>query len=111
MKSLTQIACSVILGLIILVTSSLPGLGASKSIEFIYLAGSQTWEEAYAALTEAFERANPDVKVERIRVQTGFGDRLVALIASGTVPDVLALDIQDLMSYADERFLRPQSLH
>lgn len=105
MKSSARIACSVILGLIMFVTSSLPGLGASKSIEFIYLAGSQTWEEAYAALTEAFERANPDVKVERIRVQTGFGDRLVALIASGTVPDVLALDIQDLMSYADERFL------
>jgi len=94
-----------VLGLVGLLAASVHVAGAVKTIEFTYLAGSQTWEEAYAALTEAFEQANPDVKVERIRMQGDHSARLVALMAAGTVPDVIALDIQDLMSFADERFL------
>ena len=67
-----------VLGLVGLLAASVHVAGAVKTIEFTYLAGSQTWEEAYAALTEAFEQANPDVKVERIRMQGDHSARLVA---------------------------------
>jgi multiple sugar transport system substrate-binding protein len=105
MKPSPRIALPLVLGLAMLFIFSLCGFGASKSIEFTYLAGSEAWEDAYRTLTEAFEAANPDVKVERIRVQSGYPDRLVALIASGTVPDVIALDMADIMSFGDDRFL------
>jgi ABC-type glycerol-3-phosphate transport system substrate-binding protein len=95
MKPSPRIALPLVLGLAMLFIFSLCGFSASKSIEFTYLAGSEAWEDAYRTLTEAFEAANPDVKVERIRVQSGYPDRLVALIASGTVPDVIALDMAD----------------
>ena len=51
------------------------------------------------------EAANPDIRVERIRVQSNYLDRLIALIASGTAPDVIDLDMTYIMSFADERFL------
>ncbi|MGI6082990.1 MAG: ABC transporter substrate-binding protein [Limnochordia bacterium] len=105
MKLATRVVSIIVLGLLGLLVACVHVAGSVKTIEFTYLAGSQTWEEAYAALTEAFEQANPDVKVERIRMQGDHSARLVALMASGTVPDVIALDIQDLMSFADERFL------
>ena len=79
--------------------------GAATTIEFIYLAGADATEEAYRALTEAFEAANPDIKVERIRVISGYADRLVSLMASGTVPDVIAVDVNDIMAYGNEQFL------
>ena len=105
MEIKSYVKMSIVLALVILLSGSLQGFAATKTIGFTYLAGSQTWEDAYAALTDAFEAANPDVKVERTRVQTGYPDRLVALIASGTVPDVIALDMADIMSFGDERFL------
>ncbi len=105
MKIRSWITTSTVFALVVLLAGSLQGFAATKTIGFTYLAGSQTWEDAYAALTDAFEAANPDVKVERTRVQSGYPDRLVALIASGTVPDVIALDMADIMSFGDERFL------
>ena len=105
MEIKSDVKMAIVLALVILLSGSLQGFAATKTIGFTYLAGSQTWEDAYAALTDAFEAANPDVKVERTRVQTGYPDRLVALIASGTVPDVIALDMADIMSFGDERFL------
>jgi multiple sugar transport system substrate-binding protein len=95
----------VVVSLTILLSSFSLTFAAEESIEFMYLAGGESWEEAYRTLTDAFEAANPDVKVNRLRVQDGYGTRLVALIASGTVPDVLALDMHDIMSFGDERFL------
>ena len=80
-------------------------MSAQRTIEYIYLAGIEASEQAQAAITAAFEADNPDIKVERIRVQTNYQDRLVALIASGTVPDVISLDMNYIMSFGDERFL------
>lgn len=78
---------------------------AVTTIEFIYLAGADATEERYRALTEAFEAANPDIKVERIRVINNYPDRLTAMLATGTVPDVISLDMNYIMAFGDEQFL------
>lgn len=78
---------------------------AQTTIEFIYLAGADATEEGYRALAEAFEAANPDIKVERIRVISAYPDRVISHIASGTLPDVVAVDMNDIMAFGDEKIL------
>ncbi len=89
----------------ILAVFTVTALGAQRTIEYIYLAGIEASEQATAAITAAFEAENPDIRVDRIRVQANYRDRVVALIAAGTVPDVLNIDMNDIMSFGDERFL------
>ncbi|NLN19879.1 MAG: extracellular solute-binding protein [Firmicutes bacterium] len=91
--------------LAIVVAFSVVTCGAQHVIEYMYLAGVDATEKTVAESTAIFEAANPDIKVERIRVQSNYRDRLVALIAAGTVPDVIDIDMQDIMSFADDRFL------
>jgi ABC-type glycerol-3-phosphate transport system substrate-binding protein len=91
--------------LALIVVFSAVACGAQHVIEYMYLAGVEATEQARAESVAVFEAANPDIKVERIRVQSNYRDRLIALIAAGTVPDVLSLDMQDIMSFADDRFL------
>ncbi len=79
--------------------------GAQYVIEYMYQAGVEATEKARAESTAIFEAANPDIKVERMRVQSNYRDRLIALIAAGSVPDVISIDMQDIMSFADDRFL------
>lgn len=88
----------------LVLAASLVAHGAT-TLEFIYLAGADATEERYRILTEAFEAANPDIKVERIRVISNYEDRLTTLIATGTVPDVISLDMNYIMAFGDERFL------
>ena len=82
MEIKSYVKMSIVLALVILLSGSLQGFAATKTIGFTYLAGSQTWEDAYAALTDAFEAANPDVKVEahpcpdRVSRSLGSLDRL-----------------------------------
>ena len=90
---------------VILSLCTVTGASAQRTIEYIYLAGLEVSEQAQAATVAAFEAANPDIRVERIRVQSNYLDRLIALIASGTAPDVIDLDMTYIMSFADERFL------
>lgn len=103
MKLLTQEI--VLMSLAVLLACSLHGFGATRTIEFTYLAGSQTWEDAYKALTDAFETKNPDIRVERVRVLEEYPNKVVALFASGTAPDVMSMDIEHLGSFGDERFV------
>ncbi|MGI6610088.1 MAG: ABC transporter substrate-binding protein [Limnochordia bacterium] len=91
--------------LAIVLTLSSVAFGAPRTVEYMYQAGVEATEKAAADSVAIFEDANPDIKVERIRVQSNYRDRLVALIAAGTVPDVVNIDMQDIMSFADERFL------
>jgi len=91
--------------LVILALCAVTSFSAQRTIEYIYLAGIEASEQAQAAATAAFEADNPDIKVDRIRVQANYQDRLIALIASGTVPDVISLDMNYIMSFGDERFL------
>lgn len=78
---------------------------AQTTISVFYLAEAEATEERYRVLTEAFERANPDIKVERIRVIDDFPNRLALHIVSGTLPDVISLDMNYIMEFGDERIL------
>ena len=95
--------------LVILALCAVTSFSAQRTIEYIYLAGIEASEQAQAAATAAFEADNPDIKVDRIRVQANYQDRLIALIASGTVPDVISLDMNYIMSFGDERFIRSKT--
>ena len=88
-----------------MVVFSAVACAAQHVIEYMYLAGVDATEKTVAESTAIFEAANPDIKVERMRVQSNYRDRVVALIAAGTVPDVIDIDMQDIMSFADDRFL------
>ena len=80
-------------------------LGAQRTIEYMYLAGAEVTEQAQATLVASFEAQNPDIKVNRLRVLSGFPDKITALIATGNAPDVLNLANTYMMSFADELFL------
>jgi multiple sugar transport system substrate-binding protein len=71
----------------------------------MYLAGAEVTEQAQATIVEAFEAQNPDIRVERLRVLSGFPDKVSALIATGNAPDVLNLANTYMMSFASELFL------
>jgi hypothetical protein len=84
----------------------LPGRrGVNHVIEYMYQAGVEATEQAAAESIAIFEKDNPDIRVERMRVQSGYRDRLVALIAAATVRHVVNIDMPVIMSFADERFL------
>lgn len=90
---------------IALVTCLLAVSAAQTTISFVYLAGAEATEERYRILTEAFERANPDIKVERMRIIDQYPTRLALMISTGTVPDIIALDMNEIMEFGDERIL------
>jgi ABC-type glycerol-3-phosphate transport system substrate-binding protein len=98
-----QSALIVVICVSVLFTLSLSMYAARSTIEFLY-SGGQTYEEAISGILATFEEANPDVKVDRIRVQGSYRDKLIALIAAGTVPDVVEVDMHDIMAFHDERF-------
>lgn len=79
-------------------------LAARTTIEFLYLADA-VWESAYKALSDRFELANDDIRVERMSVQSAYADRLIASLAAGTLPDVVGMDMNYIMSFGTEEIL------
>ncbi|MCC6673090.1 MAG: extracellular solute-binding protein [Planctomycetes bacterium] len=71
------------------------------------------WFEDHAwidPVLESFERANPGIRVEKVRA-TLEEETLRTLIAAGEPPDVFAISYEALASYAAARVLEPLDAH
>jgi len=75
------------------------------TISYMYSASTQEAEDRTKMIIEIFEAANPDIKVERLRVTSAMRDKMVAMIGTDTLPDVVSLDINYIMEFGDERIL------
>jgi ABC-type glycerol-3-phosphate transport system substrate-binding protein len=95
-------ACSTVAWLALVLFAVAVG-AAPVTIEFMYLAGAEASENRQKALEEAFERENPDIDVSRIRLQSDYRDKVVTLLAAGTLPDIVAIDMNFAVEFADER--------
>ena len=96
-----------VISIMILAAVTVPATSRVEAvkIEWLYLAGADATELRNQALAEAFERENPEITVERIRVISNYADRLATLLATGTAPDVISLDMTYISAFGDERFL------
>lgn len=94
----------VAIAFVTLLVYSLSLSAEQASVSFIFY-GGEVWDAAYRALIDAFEEANPDTMIERTQVHDVYDEKLAALFAAGTAPDVIALDMHSIMTYGDEHFL------
>lgn len=67
--------------------------------------GSQENVPIREAIVKAFEESHPNIKVETIFAPSGYWDKLNAMIAAGTPPDVFWLSYQDVPSYVEKGML------
>ncbi|UJF36113.1 ABC transporter substrate-binding protein [Paenibacillus hexagrammi] len=125
MKRFSQAVCSaVVIGGLLAgcssqgdVTSSTPGTkpteSAGKKDENVHLtfwrnSGNDTENAAYDKLVAAFMEKNPNISVEMTPIPySDYDTKLRVSIASGSPPDIMALDAPTLGSYANAGALKP----
>lgn len=70
-----------------------------------YLWGGGQVADLEQSVIDAFERENPDIKVELTPVIGAYSEKMQALIVGGILPDVMAVDINSYYEWADRGLL------
>jgi len=107
-KALTSMAAALLLatGVVGCSGSGAGGGGGDVTITFANFSGSGDNEKHLTAMKEAFEKANPNIKVEIESI--GYGDYFTQMqtrVASDSAPDAYELNYENFVSYAKKGVL------
>jgi multiple sugar transport system substrate-binding protein len=93
----------IVLAVIAMLTACTPAKAKEVTVKFLNYSSINGQETTLAAMVDAFETANPLIKIE---VETiGYADyftQLATRVAGGQAPDVFELNIENFRAYADK---------
>ena len=102
------------LGIVLLVLTACtqpvqPDSATENTLITFLISGDPTDEDAYRSLIEAFEAANPDVRVDLLNIpgQGDFGRRLTADFAAGAPPDLFLINYRRYGPYVARGAIEP----
>lgn len=83
----SSVGVLVVLSVVVWLTSGVLSAPARTVVQFAGLASSD-FQDALKVVIEEFERANPDIEIDNIVVPGVLAEKLLAMLAAGTAPDV-----------------------